>query len=220
MRGLRGFVLAAITVTGILLAGSLSGCAALAQVLTPGGALAPITSAIGATPAPVQHYSDGSTTERGNIPKVVGQKAGMLSPDGRTRLVTFTVTRIVTDHKCVNAQPPAPSNGHYVEVDLDVITTADLGIEGSGDTVTFAPVNWFYYPPADTGLIAAGLGATGPQDDCQLSVPPLPDVIGRSQAVSGSVLLDVRAGSVYLAYAPGEACGCDDLAWEWPLSLP
>jgi len=230
MRALRRFAIAAAgtAVGAILVATSLSGCAALGAVLAPGGALPGHLSIVGATPPtpssassssspPLQYYSDGSTSERGNIPKVVGQKAGMLSPDGRTRLVTFVVTRILTDPHCLNQGAPAPVNGHYVEVDLQVITTADMGIEGSDPTVTFAPDNWYYYPPDGPGQIAGGIGASRPGDECRLPVPSLPEPIGASQTVSGSVLLDVPAGSVYLAYAPSDDCGCDS-AWEWPYS--
>jgi hypothetical protein len=197
----------------ILLVATLTGCAALGSALRPGGILLPI---VGAPPtSPPQHYSDGSTTERGNIPKVVGQKAGILSADNQTRLVTFTVTRIVPDPTCLNQDAPAPTHGHYVEVDLEVVTTADLGIEDGDTSISFTPDNWFYYPPDHDGLIAGGLNAVGADDECELTEPSLPDAIGPSQTVSGSVLLDVAPGSVYLAYAPGNGCGCG-LAWEWP----
>lgn len=207
----------ACAVLGVmLLATGLTGCAALGSVLAPGGLRPPLPSIVGApTSGPLQHYSDGSTSERGNIPKLVGQKAGILSPDGRSHVVTFTVTRIVTDPHCLNQAASAPANGHYVEVDLDVVTTAGMGIEGSDPTVTFGPDNWYFYPPDGDGLIAGGVGAFAAGDDCELSVPALPDAIGASQTVSGSVLLDVRPGSVYLSYNPQLVCGCDD-GWEWP----
>jgi hypothetical protein len=205
----------ATTVGAILVATSLTGCAAIGSVLAAGGVLPGHASVVDASPPPLQHYSDGSTSERGNIPKVVGQKAGMLSYDRRTRLVTFTVTRIVADPHCLNQGAPAPQNGHYVEVDLQVVTTADLGIDDSDPTVSFAPLNWFYYPPDKPGMIAGGIGAARNGDDCELSVPSLPDSIGPSQTVSGSVLLDVIPGAVYLAYAPDNDCGCG-ASWEWP----
>jgi hypothetical protein len=220
MRRLRRTAVALGGTTAILLGISLTGCAALLHVLGPGEALSQVAGGLVASPSPtptVEHYSDGSTSERGNIPKLVGQKAGILSEDGETRLVTFTVTRIVSDPQCRNAEPPAPSNGHYVEVDLEVITTAELGADGQGNTVTFAPGNWFYYPPDSPGLIAGGINAIGSEDHCELSVPPLPDRIGPAQTVTGSVLLDVAPGSVYLAYAPQNECGCGS-AWEWPYS--
>src|SRR4051812_39439122 len=76
MRGLRVIVMTAVA--AIVVATSLSGCAALGVVLAPGGML----GTLGSVPPPsVEHYSDGSTTERDNIPKVVGQKAGILSED-------------------------------------------------------------------------------------------------------------------------------------------
>src|SRR4051812_49220026 len=190
-----GRALVGVMVGALLVATSLTGCAALGSVLAPGGALPGLTglppvpsppSVVGSSPSPgLEHYSDGSRSERGNIPKVIGQKAGMLSPDGQTRLVTFTVTRIVTDPHCLNAGAPRPANGHYVEVDLQVVTTSDMGIEDSGPTVTFAPGNWFFYPPDTPGIIAGGTGATAPDDACELSVPALPDSIGASQSVSG-----------------------------------
>ena len=223
MRGLRGFVMAAVG--AMIVATSLSGCAALLLIPAAAGAPAPLPSIVGeprplqapqaSQAPPVQHYSDGSTSERGNIPKVVGEKAGILTPDGQTRLVTFIVTRLLADPLCLNAEPPAPTNGHYLEVDLQVITTADLADEGDASTVTFSPDNWFFYPPDSPGLVAGGIGATGDNDDCELSVPPLPDSIGPSQNVTGSVLLDVSDDSHYVAYAPDNGCGCGS-AWEWP----
>lgn len=237
MRGWRRRALAAVAAVAaaiglIALVIWATGWAALGAALAPGG-LMPVFAYIGgtatetlpppvavappSTPAPLQHYSDGSTSERGNIPKVVGQKGGMLSPDGQFRLVTFTVTRIVTDPPCLNAAPPAPAHGHYVEVDLDIVTTADMGIEGSDPTVTFTPDNWFFYPPDGDGVIAGGVQAFNTVDDCELSVPALPESIGASQTVSGSVLLDVAPGTVYLSYDPGAACGCQE-SWEWPYS--
>jgi hypothetical protein len=172
-------------------------------------------AAVGASTAPpVEHYSDGSTSERGNIPKVVGQKAGELSADGQTRLLTFTVTRILPDPRCLNQAAPAPTNGHYVEVDIQVITTAALADDGD-PSVTFTPDNWFQYPHDPDGQIAGGVGAVGAHDDCQLSVPALPESIGPAQTVSGSVLLDVAAGTAYLSFNPGHDCGCNT-SWEWP----
>jgi hypothetical protein len=199
----------------ILLTAGLTGCAALGSALAPGGILLPLAGSL-QTHSP-QHYSDGSTSERGNIPKVVGEKAGVLSADGQTHVLTFTVTRIGPDPPCLNQGAPAPENGHYVEVDLAVVTTAGMGIDGGDAAVSFAPENWFYYPPDGDGLIADGIGASRPTDECRLSVAALPDPIGPSQTVSGSVLLDVAPGAVYLAYVPQNGCGCSN-AWEWPYS--
>ena len=217
MRGLRGFVMAAVG--ALVVATSLSGCAALLLIPVAAGAPAPLPSIVGEPGSPqspqVQHYSDGSTSERGNIPKVVGEKAGMLTNDGQTRVVTFIVTRLLADPHCLNSEPPAPTNGHYLEVDLQVITTADLANRVDAPTVTFAPDNWYYYPPDTPGLVADGIGAVGSNDDCELAVAPLPNSIGASQNVTGSVLLDVREGSQYVAYAPDNVCGCDT-SWEWP----
>ncbi|HEY4225414.1 MAG TPA: hypothetical protein VGM70_06340 [Pseudolysinimonas sp.] len=227
----KGLIVAAVaTVVVMLLAAGLTRYAAVQFALAPGGllsALATITGAstpspaqdagAAAAPAPFERYGDGSTSERGNVPKMVGQKAGILSSDGRTHVVTFTVTRIVTDPHCLNPGAPPPTNGRYVEVDLQVVTTAGMGIEGGDPTITFTPDNWYFYPPDTPGIVAGGTGASSADDDCDLSVPSLPDSIGASQTLTGSVLLDVAPGSVYLSYNPRAACGCD-YAWEWPYS--
>ena len=215
---------ATVVVAGLAMI-SLSGCAAL-LLLPRAGDFSTSSSAgssgsstgsgssgtsSGSGQPRVQAYSDGSTSERNNITKAIGERAGETNFDGTERLDTFIVTRIVVDPSCVNAAAPA-ENGHYLEVDLTVTTSDALGQDGTNATLDLSPANWYYYPGGGNG----GVGASWNTDDCQVDVPPLTTVVGANANESGSIVLDVNSNSQWIAFAPySNAPG-----WEWQYAAP
>jgi len=198
----------ALVVAGLAVVG-LSGCAAL--LLIPSAGTSSGSSGGSGGPAPIQAYSDGSTSARNNISKAIGERAGEKNFDGTKRLDTFVVTRIVVDPVCVNAATP-PANGHYLEVDMTVTSTDAMGQAGANASLDLSPANWNYYPTGDdTGVVASSAG-----DDCQVAVPALTPVVGPSTTTTGSIVLDVNDDSRWIALVPYS----NGPGWEWPYTAP
>jgi hypothetical protein len=194
---------------------SLSGCAAL-LLIPQTGSLSNSSNSSNSTGSsgqsgPIQSYSDGTTSERGNISKAIGERAGEKNVSGTQRLDTFVVTRIIADPPCLNSAAP-PTNGHYLEVDMTVTTTDALGQDGTAFTLDLSPSNWYYYPGGGNG----GVGASVATDNCQVAVPPLTTLVGPNVTTTGSIVLDVNDNSHWIAFAPySNAPG-----WEWPYAAP
>ena len=163
-------------------------------------------------PSPSAFDEDKTYSDRGNLVKLPGERAGITSPDGSVA-IEFTVEDIEVDPECTNPDAEEPVNGHFVAVDASVIVYDGLpfsftgwsALNQDGGTVTSRP------------LTGAARSCMLPQDSLRLEFVPgqveqasLATLFSGADS-SGKVVLDVDdpEGILFLIV------GGSDQGWEW-----
>ena len=150
-------------------------------------------------------------SERGNIPKQIGEGATLTASSGGKAL-SFEVTDIQPDFQCTSPYAEAPENESFVKVDITASTgsSEDLQELFYGDSMMFNPYDWKFVD--SSGRTANDIG-TAASYMCLDTGESLPLDIGPGENVSGSLVLDVTDSSGTLVYAPIY----DSAGWEWSL---
>ncbi|MFB6574322.1 hypothetical protein [Kocuria palustris] len=150
-------------------------------------------------------------SERGNIPKQIGEEASLTASSGEKAL-SFKVTDIQPHFQCTSPYAEAPENKSFVKIDITASTgsSEDLQELFYGDSMMFNPYDWKFVD--SSGRTANDIG-TAASYMCLDTGESLPDEIGPGENVSGSLILDVTDTSGTLVYAPVY----DSAGWEWSL---
>lgn len=151
---------------------------------TPMQTVAPIETT---TPSPSQEAP--SLNSRGNLEKAVGEEAGIMTADGEA-IYTFKVNSITPDVQCTQEFATSPENGHFVAVDMDVVTSnAQIMEENYMSDVYVTPSSWKFI--SAEGTVFNGDLGTGASFSCLGDETTLASSIGPDQKANGIVLLDV-----------------------------
>lgn len=142
------------------------------------------------------------TNERHNIPKQLGQQAGLSTDNGSD--ITFSVDRITVDPPCDMPLGKQPGQ-HLIRVDMRVATPKSNPVL-QGLPVLFSPNSWSTLgadgvtTPAVSGFCADG------------TTKSLPQTYGANQKYRGTVdlLVPERHGTLALTQPMSDAGG-----WEW-----
>lgn len=178
-------------------------------------ALAGCTSEAGQQPAPsvepAVSPSPSATDEaastapaesaRGNLIKQVGDVFGLGSSD--ESVASFVVKSITVDAACTSEFAEAPEFGHFLRLDIEGETTADL----PGD-LYFAGGSWSAV--AENGTTFNGDPWSYAAASCINDVERLPSIIGPGERVAGAVILDVPTEHGVVVLSPEAGLG-----WEW-----
>lgn len=150
-------------------------------------------------------------SERGNIPKRVGEEASLTASSGEKAL-SFKVTDIQSNFQCTSPYAEAPENESFVKVDIMASTGSAQDMEELFyiDSMMFNPYDWKFVD--SSGRTANDIGTVASYM-CLDTGESLPDEIGPGENVSGSLILDVTDSSGTLVYAPL----FDSEGWEWSL---
>lgn len=142
-----------------------------------------------------------STVRSGPLPKTVGEPFEVTSGDGA--IARFTVTELTVDAPCSSASAREPSNGHFVRLEIEGSTDADLS-----RSLAFGEGAWSAVR-AGGGAVDRGSWTTAAAA-CIPEAERLPTAVGADEVVSGAVVLDVTSehGMITLEVAPG-------LSWAW-----
>lgn len=157
------------------------------------------------SPSPSQTPEDTSDepakSERGNLIKNVGDVFGLGTSD--ESVASFVVTKITVDPQCTSEFAEAPEHGHFVRLDIEGETTADLPGE-----LYFAGGSWTAI--ADNGTTFNGDPWSYTAVTCVDDVDRFPSIIGPGERVAGAVILDVPTPTGVLVLSPEPGLG-----WEW-----
>ena len=150
-------------------------------------------------------------TERGNIPKQIGEEASLTASSGEKAL-SFKVTDIQPGFQCTSPYAEAPENESFVKVDITASTGSAEDLEELFfiDSMMFNPYDWKFVD--SSGRTANDIGTVASYM-CLDTGESLPDEIGPGENVSGSLILDVTDTAGTLVYAPVY----DTEGWEWSL---
>lgn len=150
-------------------------------------------------------------SERGNIPKQIGEEASLTASSGEKAL-SFEVTDIQSDFQCTSPYAEAPENESFVKIDITASTGSAEDMEELFyiDSMMFNPYDWKFVD--SSGRTANDIGTVASYM-CLDTGESLPDEIGPGENVSGSLILDVTDSSGTLVYAPL----FDSEGWEWSL---
>lgn len=172
----------------------------------------PSSSAVAATgeAAPLLTDLEGQRNERGNVPRQLGEPAGVRASGvpGAPPVLAFTVEEIVVDPVCENEDKPV--NGRFVALDMEIVTTPDLDprvpTSFTEEQFRFIGPDGAPFEPEDSNAAKCL--------DPKVYVPNMrfpPGVEYR-----GWLVLDVPAGSGSVVYTPDGATG----GWEWQFQGP
>jgi len=190
---------------------TLSACGGDAEADGGGPAALPSTSSPAATESssPASRTNDAGVAlnDRGNIPKEMGQEAGIghpTDPDAPWPL-TFTIDSVTVDQPCNTGFEDPPTNGHYIGIALRAATTADL------------PPDWYVMFDSYSFKVIGPDGLTisdvsGTAYSCLDSRSSFTsDPLAPGQQYAGIVVIDspVTTGSLIYS-ADGDGTG-----WEW-----
>lgn len=148
------------------------------------------------------------TSERGNIPKKVGEEAGLYDGNGELA-VRFTVTKIEPGFKCNSGYADPPANGHFVGIWMEIQTTKAVGFDSDDSNVVpyFNPGDWQVIGrDGTTENDSEGNGYACPKDSIDL-----PSQLGPGKKVKGVVVLDTKYKHGHLALIQDFA----ETGWEW-----
>lgn len=157
--------------------------------------------------------ADPRLTERGRLPKQIGEPAGINAPDG-TQPVLFTITRAEINPTCpprpqgVYADQMRPENGHFTRLSIEVTT-------GPGYDTNYDPfygLTWVDdqgYSHNQVRTFAASL--------CEAD-QGLSTAMGPGQRYRGVIVLDVpsTSGVLLLQTVAQQAQGFG--GWEYPIA--
>lgn len=197
---------ACLTATALIL----SACGSEGDDTSGGPAALPTTSSSATSessaPASRTNARGVALNERGNIPKKLGQEAGVghpTDPDAPWPL-TFSVDKITVDQPCTSGYPEPPKNGHFIGIKIRAATTADL------------PPDWFVQFTEHTFKVIGPDGLTvsdvsGTAYSCLDSRYAFTsDPLGPGQMYTGVVVIDSPVTSGSLIYTQDGTTG-----WEW-----
>lgn len=152
------------------------------------------------------------TSERGSVPKKVGELAGLCAKDPCVKselAVEFTVDRIQVDPTCTRPYAPPPDNGHYIALSLTINTTAAF-TKDMAYLFDFSPFSFEVVgPDGVTEASDPGYGVFGCLDGTDF-VPV--GGMTPSSRYKGVVVLDSKHTSgIIVLRMPGDPSG----GWEW-----
>jgi hypothetical protein len=145
--------------------------------------------------------------QRGNIPKALGQEAGLGHPTDPNApwAFTFAVDSITVDPQCTSGYADPPANGHYIAINVRATTSPDL------------PSDWYIQVNPDYFKVVGPDGITkdslgGNSWSCLSDAEAFTlDVLGPGQQYAGAVVIDSPVANGSLIYSlPGGETG-----WEW-----
>lgn len=173
----------------------------LSETLTP-AVESPTASALPTLPAAP------SENERGNLPKKLGESAGIIAENGK-RLVTFKVTDYSETVKCTEEFAEKAENGSLVALKISVKTEPELANDINQE-ITFDSFLWKYID-ADGKTFNGDLGNMSTYS-CLPAKDTLPDSIGPAEQAEGWALFDLPSTDGTLIYAYFGTSG-----WEYDL---
>jgi hypothetical protein len=197
-------VLAAIAAAGL----SLTACGSTEKDADASGSLTlPATSSAAASTSSAA-ATTAATNARGNIVKQLGEVGGINNPDGGEDLISFAVDSITPDPACDSQFHSDPENGHLVQLQMRVTTSAEL-TQDAYDTLGSSDFNFI----GSDGVTKSDLG-TMSAFDCFESDNGMftQDPLGPSQSYTGYVIVDVPETAGTLIFKPswGQSGG-----WEY-----
>ncbi|WP_258905276.1 hypothetical protein [Actinokineospora sp. UTMC 2448] len=146
-----------------------------------------------------------ATSERGNVPKKLGEEAGVTNEDGATML-TFTLDSIDKSGRCTGEFAEKPENGHFLILHLRVTTAAEFDeMVAAG---MFNPYDFAVVGP--DGVTETNLSTVATYS-CLNESAPL--ALAPGSKYRFSIVLDSRSTKGVLTYRPGFMAS----GWEWPL---
>lgn len=153
--------------------------------------------------------SDQSTrSERGHIVKQVGEPIEIVDDATQESVLTFVVSDIVVDPVCEGEHSGTPTNGVFLQVDIDVVATSEF----EGYFIIGVGGNWQWVDTkgnvtdVELGSFEAYL--------CQRDEQRLPVSVEQGEHVTGSLILDVTTREGTLVYADHLGSG-----WEWEVPV-
>ena len=145
------------------------------------------------------------TNERGNLVKAPGETAGWgVTNDDLS--VKFVVDKITVDPKCTSQFASKSENGHLVQLDIRVETTATMPTNAG---YSMNPYSWSAIGP--DGVTESSL-TTAATFSCLDSKAQLPVDFSPASKYRGSIMLDTSSTTGTLIFRPAfvNAGG-----WEW-----
>jgi hypothetical protein len=205
MRGRRRALPAAVL--ALTLTACSSGDASDTEAVPSSAALPASSGAATTSPAAAPLDADAELNERGNIPKAIGEPAGLRSSvePGSPLVLTFSVLDLEVNPPCNSGFEQAPATGNYLGITMRVETTPEYDPRSLR---TFSEYDFRILGPDGVAVP----DVIGNSETC-LSADELINNrrFGPGAVYEGKLILDmpVRAGT--LVYAPaGEPNG-----WEW-----
>ncbi|UOQ58134.1 DUF4352 domain-containing protein [Leucobacter allii] len=189
----------AIALTALLGLGVITGCASSEPKESP----APEVEAVEEEPV-AEPTDTPPMSERGNLIKKLGETAGVVYNDDDVNDVELVIKSIVVDAPCTAEYALPSERGHFIRVDMDVVTTPNY------PNTVLAQSNGSWKWIDANGTTANSDPATGTGYSCLADGERLPDRIGAGERVTGSVVLDVPTteGTLVLSLDGGTG-------WEW-----
>lgn len=181
----------------------LAGCAATGPTASSEKTASPAPSPV-VTPVPTPTPTGPAKSVRGNLIKAVGQPFYLGDPSKGQQVATFVVNAITVDFECTNPYATAPTNGHFVKLDITGETTAAL----APSQFFLAGGSWKVITDSGTTVNADPWNAAS--NSCLNQGERIPNVVGPGEKVAGSLVLDVPTphGTIVLTEGAGTA-------WEW-----
>lgn len=191
------YILPALAV-GALMAG---GCAAVDTAPKEPVWAAPVAQ-VPTPPAPTNPvYGAQDRNERDNLPKALGQPAGLTNADDSI-LIDFAVTGI-RESKCLSTLAQRPENGRYLVVDLVANTHADP--DAALPLIQFS-YGWEFIAADGTSIEASTVNAAMCSEDQAPDLKP-------NRKYTTTFLVDVPDAAGKLSWSTHFAPG----GWEWDL---
>lgn len=150
------------------------------------------------------------TSERGAVPKKVGETAGLCADETCTdNVLEFTVDKIQVDPTCTEPYAPPPDNGHYIALSMTISTTNEF-TEDMAYMVDFSPFSFEVVGPDGlTETSDPGYGVYGCLDGSDFL--PMGGLAPSSKYV-GVVVLDSKYDKgIIVLRIPGDPTS----GWEW-----
>ncbi|MDF7665691.1 hypothetical protein [Bifidobacterium sp. ESL0745] len=148
-------------------------------------------------------------SSRGNIVKHIGEEAGISGKDGKD-VADWTVTNIVIGPQCDGPNKENPQAGHFVELDINAVTTADFDPNKLGSLSVGEPYMWKYIQKDGTQW--NGMPGSTAAESCMADTEKLPSTINKGIKAHGKVVFDLPSTDGTLVYTQGGSLG-----WEYPL---
>jgi hypothetical protein len=184
----------------------MAGCSGAVSSAPSAPIVAPVTAEATNT-ATSSATATGAKSARGNLIKSVGQGAGYTDENGK-QVVTFTINKIAMDPVCTEQYAQAPQNGHFLALDVSVVTNPELATATGSGTFTMSPSEWKLIAPNGTTFNGFLSGSTF---GCLPQTEQIPQSIGPAENVTGTLLLDVPSTEGTLVFKPVYL----GAGWEW-----
>lgn len=151
---------------------------------------------------------ESEVSDRGNLIKLIGQKAGAADEDTGEVTVEFTVDSITVDYDCKGALPP--QNGHYVGVEMSIETFPAMATSDSTEDIFVDTSSFAILGPDGT----RENDSIGNAYECVPFADQVPSGMGAAEKASGVVVLDTKYPEGILILQ-GSAFGVGTGGWEW-----